>query len=189
MKKVFLIGALVGGAIGTGVTYAIMVKKTVDIIREVEADRQVILDEFNEMVSEVDNDKEGPKKERVVDDIPDNVDEYKEILTDNDYSDEDEEDLGHTKDPNDTLIYEVTEDEFYSENVDFEAETLIYYADTGVLTDENKELIEEPYLEKVIGEYGLDRLKFMNIGSFVYVVNKALGAKYEILKEESQYEE
>ena len=189
MKKVFLMGALVGGAIGAGVTYAIMVKKTVDIIREVEADRKVILDELNAMVSEVDIPKEDSQKDVVVDNKPTNVDEYKEILTDNDYSDEYEEDIGYKKDPNDALIYAVTEDEFYSENVDYESETLIYYEDTGVLTDENDEPIEEPYLEKVIGEYGIDRLDSMKVGSFIHVVNNALGTKYEILKEGSQYEE
>lgn len=157
-----------GIAIGALSTWKFVKTKYEKIANEeIESVKEVFLNkskdvEKREEREEIDIRKEGAK-------------EYKTLVNDLHYSNDDEEDA----DMDD--IYVISPADF-GEN-DFDTETLTYYAD-GVLTDEVDEVIDN--VDAVVGSDSLNHFGEYEDDS-VFVRNERLGIDYEILLDVRKY--
>lgn len=177
MIRRLLIGGVLGGVIGAGVTYFVMVKKTAEIIEEYTFEEP----DSCEKVVEEDRRNDTEPKEKTV-----SINKYRDIVKDEGYRDNNVEENIEQKDSTDDSIFMVSEEEFYNDPDDLEGETLVYYEKENLLVDENDEKVEDDYVKDLVGDNGLEVIKAMRDGSFLYVINKKLGTKYEVLKEASR---
>lgn len=95
------------------------------------------------------------------------------------FDDEPEREIGEVTISAGSEPYVISVDEFGDD--DYDAKTLLYYAD-GVITDEDNQPINEP--EKLIGNLADIPLHFGEyVEDAVYIRNEAESCDYEILKE------
>lgn len=84
--------------------------------------------------------------------------------------------------------YVISKDSFENEYQDFAKESLVYFEDDDVLSDDKDEIIQER--EKVIGTEALNSFgEGSDDEDIVYVRNLALSIDYEVVQEHQSYKE
>lgn len=164
-----LISFIIGGALGSVVTWKVIEKKYKDLADE---EIQSVVEKYNEMSKELSNsDIVGQPEKNIYDDT---VELYNGGIIDN---------IVDEKPKYEDTIFVISPDEFGEAGNKMVSYT--YYDSDNILVDENNEIIEQP--ELIIG----DALK--HIGDYeddcVHVRNELLGFDYEILKSEKKYGE
>lgn len=164
-----LISFIVGGALGSVITWKVIEKKYKDLADE---EIQSVVEKYNEMSKELSNsDIVGQPEKNIYDDT---VELYGGGIIDN---------IVDEKPKYEDTIFVISPDEFGEAGNKMVSYT--YYDSDNILVDENNEIIEQP--ELIIG----DALK--HIGDYeddcVHVRNELLGFDYEILKSEKKYGE
>ena len=167
MSKTFvnLLIFAAGAAIGSGITYILMRDQYEIIPGEVEdsENEDISKDESNEALHATPEEKE----------------EYADVITDNNYSAYNKEEVKTHMEP-----YVISPDEF-GEIYEYDTTSLTYYSD-GVLTDEDNKPIED--IDEIVGRESLNHFGEYEDDS-VMVRNDKFKTDYEILADVRKYEE
>lgn len=111
----------------------------------------------------------------------------KNIFTENESTvewDQEQEESKRAANPDEPFI--ITEDEFGTNEDDYDQITLTYYAEDDVLVDEHEKPIEE--IDKIVGEGNLLRFGHgSRDNNIVYIRNNHLSYDFEVIKREASY--
>lgn len=83
--------------------------------------------------------------------------------------------------------YAIDDSEFFYGETEFEKNRdLIWYQESGVLVDDNDEIVPDP--QKVLGKQAIENMKYRLDGDLVYVRNPSAKADYEVEVNAGEFE-
>lgn len=178
-----MITLAIGAGIGSVATVMIMKNKYEQIIQE----ELYSIRETRERREKRKEERENPMSDETV------IVDYNEIAgiyNQGPMSDDEREafNLVTTRIKSEEEPYVISIEEFSDEMQHFEKETLLYYMEDGILSDNNDEVIED--ISKTIGDEALNSFGMESDDEdIVYIRNEKMGTDYEVIRQHKSYEE